>query len=139
MSRTNEVVIGTCEGVLKAWAVKRRPEDERWDIKMIDGVKGTPEEPVPGKGRRRVPIRIRLEVREDVEVDEIGTGEEAPRRTNIKKKFYERYGYTDGCEGCNRLRAGLTQRGHDEGCRSRMEKEMEKDEDGQRLLKGARS
>ena len=86
-----------------------------------------------------MPIRIRLEVREDVEVDEIGTGEEAPRRTYIKKKFYERYGYTDGCEGCNRLRAGLTRRGHDEGCRSRMEKEMEKDEDGQGLLKGARS
>ena len=85
-----------------------------------------------------MPIRIRLEMREDVEMDGLGTGEEAPRRTYIKKKFYERYGYTEGCEGCNRARAGLTQRGHDERCRDRMEKE-EKDEEGQRLLNGARS
>ena len=29
MSRTTEAVIGTKEGVVKAWAVKRRPEGER--------------------------------------------------------------------------------------------------------------
>ena len=34
--------IGTKEGVAKAWAVKRRPEGERWDIGFINGVVGKP-------------------------------------------------------------------------------------------------
>ena len=57
MGRTTEAVIGTTEGVVKAWAVKRRLESERWDLGMINGVRGTPAEPVPGKGRSGCPLR----------------------------------------------------------------------------------
>ena len=40
---------------------------------------------------------------------------------------------------CRESACKLTKRGHDERCRDRMEKEMERDEEGQRLLQGARS
>jgi hypothetical protein len=100
--------------VVKAWAVKRSVEGERWDIGMINGVRGTPAEPIPGRGRIRVPIRVWIEVSEDVKFEEEGRQEVAPRRVKVTKKYLEKYGYTEGCEGCSRAHAGLGQRAHSE-------------------------
>ena len=40
---SNETVIGTAEGVVRAYAVKRMPEDERWDKVAIEGMRDTPQ------------------------------------------------------------------------------------------------
>ena len=139
MNRTTEAIIGTREGVVKAWAIKRRSEGERWNIENINGVRGTPAEPVPGQGKRRVPIKVRMGEANDGKVDgkddvDAGMEEQAPRRARITKKYYERYGYTEGCEGCGRLMAGLGQRPHTESCRERMEETLEGDEEGRAIL-----
>ena len=46
--RTGEHIIGTEKGIVKAYTVKRRPEEERWSIKEFNGVRGTPGRPTPG-------------------------------------------------------------------------------------------
>ena len=46
--RSTEVIIGTPSGVVKARSVRRRPEDERWNIDSISSIKGTPDIPTPG-------------------------------------------------------------------------------------------
>ena len=69
MGRTTEVVIGTGEGVVKAWAIKRRLEGEKWDVEWINGVRGTPAEPIPGQGKKRVPVKVRIEVEGEAEAE----------------------------------------------------------------------
>ena len=44
-ARSNEDIIGTPEGVLRASIVKRVPEDERWNKEAVLGIKGTPWKP----------------------------------------------------------------------------------------------
>ena len=63
-ARTTETIIGTQEGVVKAWAIRRRPEEERWNWEMVNDMRGTPGCPVPGRGGIRIPIRIRVNVDE---------------------------------------------------------------------------
>ena len=55
--------------------------------------------------------------------------EQEARRLYIKKKILEKYGYTEDCEACRRMRAGIGQAGraHTEKCRSRVENEMDKE------------
>jgi hypothetical protein len=123
---------------LRAWALKRMPEGERWDIEAINGVKGTPAEPVPGQGKKRVPIKVRIEVENKDGIDERMGKDFVPRRARITRKFYEKFGYTEGCEGCGRMKAGLDQRPHEERCRKRMEEAMEADEEGRNVLEAAK-
>ena len=61
IGRTNEVAIGTSEGVVKAWAIRRRPEEERWKIEDVNGVVGTPKRPTPRNGEGWIPIRVSWE------------------------------------------------------------------------------
>ena len=51
-------MIGTADGVVKAYSCKRRPEDERWDIEAIDRVQGVPHQPNPRKIGLQIPIRV---------------------------------------------------------------------------------
>ena len=85
---TNEVVIGTPNGCVKAWAVKRRIEEERWDMKKVNAVRGTPAEPVPGSGSARVPIRVRLGEEETSRDDgaEVDVGDDEEREPRTKQK-----------------------------------------------------
>ncbi len=46
-ARTEEVFIGTKKGVVKCRAVKRLPEDQRWDAKLLHEMEGTTWQPVP--------------------------------------------------------------------------------------------
>ena len=68
---------------------------------------------------------------------EVELEEGVPRKAKITKKYYERHGYTEGCEGCGRMRAGLAQRAHSDGCRKRMEEALRSDGDGKRLMEEA--
>ena len=49
-----------------------------------------------------------------------------------------KYGWTEGCEGCNRMRSGMSQRPHAGRCRKRMEEELKGDDVGRRLLEEAK-
>lgn len=68
-TKSNEVLIGTRQEVARAWAVRRKPEDERWRAEEIEAAQGTPPA-VPGRAGPRIPIRVLVEVYESAKSDE---------------------------------------------------------------------
>ena len=48
------------------------------------------------------------------------------RRVYLKATGFETDGYSDNCEGCSRLQAGMDARPHTETCRARLEEELAK-------------
>ena len=46
---SNEILIGTREGVVRAWAIRKMPVGEQWDAGLIKEMKGTPCKPNPNK------------------------------------------------------------------------------------------
>ena len=131
---SNEVVIGTKSGVVKAWAIKKKPPSEQWDIDLVNGMMGTPGQPDPTKASIRIPIRVNFDDEEEEErADEPRPMrvELYPRAIYIQQWMVEAYGYTEGCAGCDSRRAGLTDRKqHSTRCRERMMAELEKDPRG---------
>ena len=78
---SNEVLIGTRTGVVRAWAVKRKPEEDRWDKTLIKNMKGTPARPDPSSGGIEIPTRVYLPRTEDEEeVKEVRQLDEKTRR-----------------------------------------------------------
>ena len=129
--RTGEHIIGTEKGVVKAYTVKRRPEEERWSLEELNGMRGTPGKPTPGSSDIRIPVRVR--------VPEIPIAKEErttiPRGVRTEKKDFERHGYTEGCEGCVRMQMGGERRSHTQQCRDRMLKAMSEDDEGREKIK----
>ena len=128
--QSNEILVGTEEGMVRAWAAKRLTEEERWDGKMIKGIKGTPARPNPNGPGSDIPIRISVPS-SGVEFKEgpPARSDDAPRTTYLKKEDFDRHGYSDNCEGCRRRRTGgMGQREHTAECRKRMETTLEKEE-----------
>ena len=52
--------------------------------------------------------------------------EKKARRAYLKAADFEAHGYSDGCDGCARLQAGMDPRPHTETCRSRLGEELAK-------------
>ena len=48
------------------------------------------------------------------------------RRVDLKATDFETHGYSDNCEGCSRLQAGMDARPHTETCSARLEEELAK-------------
>ena len=61
--------------------------------------------------------------------------EAVPRKVYISKDDLEIHGYTVGCPGCKSVLRGTTRQGHTEGCRRRVEKELEGTEKAMRAKK----
>ena len=56
---SGEYIIGTNRGVLKVRSVRRKgSHEDRWDVKQLDEMKGTPWEPVPGSPGTEMTSRI---------------------------------------------------------------------------------
>ena len=55
MRNSNEVVIGTPEGVVRAYDVRPVPEEIKWDAAAVKKIKGTPGKPDP---RNLVELRV---------------------------------------------------------------------------------
>ena len=52
--------------------------------------------------------------------------EKKARRVYLKATDFETHGYSDNCDGCSRLQAGMEARPHTETCRARLEEELAK-------------
>ena len=48
-TQTNEILIGTEEGVIRVYDVKRKEEGPRWEADKIRNMKGTPRQPNPSR------------------------------------------------------------------------------------------
>ena len=128
---SNEILIGTNQGVVRAYSVRRKPEEERWNAQRIQEMRGTPQQPVLGQAfdapspEEPTPT---VEPRTD--------GRSGARRLRITPELLDDMGYTEGSKGCDFKRAGLGERrGHNETCRKRISEELQKTEDGRRRLK----
>ena len=127
---SSEVLMGTSEGVVRAWAVRRRAEEESWNGQAILEMKGTPARPNPNMLGSDVPINIQMQMEAGVP-DEVSPprSEEKTRRLYLKQEDFENHGYTEGCEGCRRLRnGGMAPRAHTDLCRTRVEVQLSQDE-----------
>ena len=63
LMRSNESVVGTDQGVIKAFAIKRLTEKERTSLEAVKNMPGTLMGPDPNRpGRDRVPIGIEARV-----------------------------------------------------------------------------
>ena len=123
---------------------------KRWDKEAITTMEGTPQKPNPDKVGLHIPTRIAPKPGElesgaapgGVAPEENEGIPEAPpipepltRRMPITHKEIEKYGYTEGCPGCDAKRRGeIARRGHSEKCRKRIEEKMKEDEEGRKKI-----
>ena len=63
---SNESLIGTASGVVRAWSIKRRPEGERWSAEAIRSIQGTPQQPDPSRIGMHIPVRLEEDMDEDL-------------------------------------------------------------------------
>ncbi len=57
-----------------------------------------------------------------------GPRDSSLRELKLTRRILEKFGYSDGCEGCLRAQAGLPHRGHSDACRARIYRELGDDE-----------
>ncbi len=135
---SNEALVGTNRGVVKAYSVKRREPDQRWSKEAILGMVGTPQQPDPTKPGTKIPIRVSFDAERGGEPvpSELPKDEAPVRRMRFTPGILEKFGYTEGCPGCKMKKAGLEEsRNHSEGCRERIAKELAKEEEGREKLR----
>ena len=134
MRQTEEVLVGTNEGTVKARSVRRKPWSSRWNLEDINNIKGAPWGPVPGDEEEEVPIVIRLGD-ETIIPQRQRKQEGEEHRTNrmyIKREDIAEYGATAGCPGCRAIRLGQTAQRHTEECMRRLTEEIAKTTQGKR-------
>ena len=95
--------------MVKAFAIKRRSPKERWDYQAVKRMPRTLVGPDPNiSGRYRLSIRIEARVdREDEQPSGSCTREKTVRIMRITKKDIDTVGFTEGCEGCRYIQAGM--------------------------------
>ena len=134
---SNEVLIGTDDGVVRAYAVIRKPPGERWSAERLKTMRGTPQQPDPRKPGTHVPIQVCFDPPSIGTVDESTPlrREKGVRRMKITKRMFEDHGYSEGCEGCRYQRAGMAeQRVHSEECRAKLVEQMGETEAGRQKI-----
>ena len=140
--------IGTPDGVVRAWTVKRRPDEEKWRPEQLAAMIGlpwqlnAPGERTSGRPFDQLPAEIRIELEDEPgEPQAPAVGVEKKGRTYVPRGLYIRrdvelqeYGYTPGCDGCHAAENGLTHRPHSRVCKARIAEEVKKTEAGRRRL-----
>ena len=110
-------------------------EKERWNKELIQKIRGTPQQPNPNRPGLTIPVSVSMDMPEFAEPVPVPEHEEDEdkrqiRRMKITGTILQKYGYTDGCEGCKWKKAGMREaRPHSEKCRIRVEKAMDEDEE----------
>ena len=94
---SNEAVIGTSEGVVRAFAIRRQDEGNLWSADKIRSLQGTPQQPDPSKGGLHIPVRVRFDPKETAEpIPSVLPKREPPRRMRLSETILEKYGFTEG-------------------------------------------
>lgn len=57
LAKSDEDIIGTSRGVIRARTIRRLPGDQRWDGDVAWSIRGIPRCPTPGRMTWRIPIR----------------------------------------------------------------------------------
>ena len=145
---TTEKIIGTPKGVVVVQSIRRKPEDQQWNVELLQSIQGTPWAPNPStvRGSREAlelpePLAIPVE-QPDVAPEEVQT---APYKAHFKRVYlrqddFEKFGYSAGCKTCAFIRKGLDRQGipHDEDCRTRIVQRLQETEYGRKRIEIAR-
>ena len=134
---SNESVIGTMNGVVRAYTVKRHGPERQWSADLVRGLVGTPQQPNPNVPGHRIPIRVNFDDTPHADdtpvVGPVPIAQRQIRRMKITTALLQKYGYTAGCEGCRFKEAGMGEaRNHTDACRLRITTAMDKDDEGRR-------
>ena len=98
-----EILVGTPDGIVKAYAIRRLSEADQWDGEALRAIKGS-----PSNWKLDCSIEPQMVEIEDREVPG-GEAPEAPadnpragekRSMYLSRKDFNSHGYTDGCTGC---------------------------------------
>ena len=94
---SNEILVGTRDGVVRAYSVIRKPEGERWNRVLLQEMQGTPQQPDPNKQSEVIPIKIRFDPPGEGEIVERKLPKKRTvRRMRLEQTMFEDYGYTEG-------------------------------------------
>ena len=125
--RTNEALIGTNRGVIRARTIRRMTDDARWDGMMLLKVRGTPRRQNPRQDCDAIPVQIdndgesMVDIRDEDNVDLEGDEKDGPievpiernvpeapvtRRMYVTRNMVDTYGATEGCPGCRAVTEG---------------------------------
>ena len=134
---TGEMIVGDEKGVWRTRTIRRKPEGERWSRENMERIGGVPwrmtkEAEGDGEDLKNEVTIMDKEYRERAKMEE---SEPVPRKVYISKDDLEVHGYTVGCSGCKSALRGTTRQAHTEGCRKRLEKELEGTEKATRAKK----
>ena len=123
---TPEYLIATEEGIVKAYAVRRVPSDQRWDGARISQIRGSPDNWKLDASAEAEMVELddrgRLESA-DLLDGRVGSRTGERRSMYLSRKDFSVHGHTDGCPGCRDIAS--KKRGqmapHTVACRKRME------------------
>ena len=128
-------LIGTTTGVYKVGTIRRKPDGEQWSKEMIRGIVGSPQQPEPGVGTRRITTFANKKINVDpteapVTFEPPVDAPSVPHNVKILKTDVKKHGATPGCAGC---RAAITDKtwrsAHTAECRARMAALMMEDDE----------
>lgn len=158
IERTEESTIGTNNGIVKCRTINRLPENQRWDKEKVLNLKGSPWSPVQNAKGDHTLVEIKdigeptategetMEKQEEIRFEEEPNMSNAPTSSgykgagtiefHIKMPMAQKYGYTEGCPACQKLK-GKTQDGraptgrlgvnHSVACKTRIMHRMAED------------
>ena len=143
VKKTERIVMdetGTCV----VQSVRRDPDEQRYDHRLLQKVHGTPWEPNPGDVSTYF-LEPMLIIPQLPDVDPAPTktyhcDNKGTRNVYIRKTDLEKFGYTAGCPACEVHRAGLPMsgQGHTSECRKRLEDVMVTDASTATRIKATR-
>ena len=121
--KAQEHLIGTNEGVVRAHAVRRKRDEERWDQERVLQMQGTPEHPIPGQAGD-TPIGINHRAVSEVPVVEPKPRKEEldPRKIYLRRTDFEAHEFTTNCKACRNIQAGARTGMHTDECRKKWSK-----------------
>ena len=131
--KATECIVMDETGTYVVQSVRRVPEEQRYDNKLLRNVRGTPWELNPGDVSTDLPEPM-LIIRQLLDVEPTPTRVynsdiNATRNVYIRKTDLERFGYTASCRACEVHRAGQSMSGqeHTTECTRRLEDAMTTD------------
>ena len=147
--RTGEHLISRLDGeVIRVRTVTRMVVQDRWNPDKVLGIRAMPRMPNPNIAKDAdIEGKLNTENADDAlghkagdavpqETPELAPDHTGPRELRITDRILEKYGYTEGCQGCAHKQLGLEHRGHSRACRNRIYAAMKDDEDElDRLIK----
>ncbi len=126
-TRTGDSIIMTNEGTVRAWTVKRRADEYKWDAAYIERCHESIVQPNPNRPGTHVPIKITIPSAEPTGITMPKGTPRAAHRIHITQKDIMKYMATTGCPGCRSSLSNTTPRNHSELCRKRIEESIDKD------------